>query len=65
MIFFYRMRINNKKIYMGPSKTQNCHSNPKGEKKAEGIPLTDFRQYYKTTVIKTEWFWYKNRHTDQ
>ena len=48
---------------MGPSKTQNCYSNPKGEKKAEGIPLTDFRQYYKTTVIKTEWFWYKNRHT--
>ena len=45
--------------------TEFWYSDPKGEKRAEGIPLTDFRQYYKTTVIKTEWFWYKNRHTDQ
>ena len=50
---------------MKPSKTEFWYSDPKGEKRAEGIPLTDFRQYYKTTVIKTEWFGYKNRHTDQ
>ena len=64
MAFFTELNKIFQNLY-GNTKTLNSQSHLKNKNGIPGIRLIDFRLYYEATVIKTEWYWHKNRNTDQ
>ena len=60
MTFFKELEQIILKFKWNHTHTQKLSENSRKNYKAETTTLTDFKQYYKVTIIKTTYYWDKN-----
>ena len=65
MEFVWKYKNKTKQTNKKTQQTQIAKANLREKNGTGGINLPDFRLYYKATVIKTVWYWHKDRNIDQ